>query len=105
MDDDTEPHPFTELRMRVNAALSDEATTVGATITWDSPMMFAGNQAYDDPQLSPVLVDECGRLWKEFHSKWGADKYEHKLVCILDTRPDAETRRVSSILDFRRSRA
>lgn len=80
-----EPHPFTKLRMRVNAALSDGKTTVGTTIQWDSPMLFAGNQAPDDPPLSIVLVDECGRLWKEYHSKMAAEQV-HKLVCILDPR-------------------
>lgn len=81
-----EPHPFTELRTRVNAVLRDEEATVGATVEWEWPTLFAGNQAADDPQLSPVLVDECGRLWKEYHSKLGAGKAEHRLVCILDLR-------------------
>lgn len=79
-------HPLTDLRMRVNAALRDDETTVGATVEWDSPMLFAGNQASDDPQLSTVLVDECGRLWKEFHTKLDAGESVHKLVCILDLR-------------------
>lgn len=91
---------FAETAKDVCAALLDEEATVGTCVKWKLPMLVAGNLGADNPALSPVYADDFGRLWKEHHH---GDS--HSLVCILDTRPDAETRRVASILDLRRSRA
>lgn len=78
MDDDTEPHPFTELRMRVNAALSDEATTVGeprphtacfaptTTLRWyQAPMTPEGGKV-----LQQLWVDVMAgaKEWREIET-------------------------------------
>lgn len=72
---------FQAARARVVEALSDQGATVGAKVGWEQPFMLLGNMANDDPALSPLAIDDLGRIWKERHHG-GA----HELVCVFDLR-------------------
>lgn len=74
---------FQAARARVVEALRDPTATVGTTVRWDSMDRVAGNLAHDDPRLTPVWVDDLGRLWKE---RWIARADGAELICILDLR-------------------
>lgn len=70
-----------EVMAKVEAAITDEASTVGTSVAWGYAALIAGNTRRDGPALSPVLIDDLGRLWKERHH---LDTQE--LVCVLDLR-------------------
>lgn len=72
---------FQKMRADVVTALTDQGLTVGAQIQFESLEIVAGHLAHDDPALSPIYIDDLGRLWKEWSHGGG-----HKLECVLDLR-------------------
>lgn len=75
-----------DLTKEVCAALCDEELTVGAAVGWRFGALITGNLPKDGPALSPVLVDDYGRLWKERHCDDANGRRVSSLVCILDLR-------------------
>lgn len=77
-----------DIWQRIAPVLADSSFSVGASVEWHSWHLIGPNgpgTGATGPRLSPVYMDDFGRLWKERHVM-GPGAGAHALICVLDLR-------------------